>query len=1440
MAQQWRMSSSFNCRINNTKLGGGKIRKERVALTPTDMRTILAREDHLSFRILSLKTVTFGIRDFGPEYLAPISAIKARVSSSKFSGFNSRNKQELKLAKLTIVQLQAQMEERMKAIEESMGSMKDQNQRIELLLQALQNRQQNGRVNEEPENREGIPHPHPRNFSFNPKIEFPQFDGNNARLWVKKCNRYFELCKIPNNQKADLASLYVIGKAESWVQSYMSVRANVDWNDFAMDLCARFKEAIDSKVVEEFNKLCQVGSLEDYLDTFEHLRGLMLQRNRLLPDQYFLDSFVGGLKPAVKPFVKAFKPGSLTEAVEYARLQEETISATKNVNRPLLEKPPQMKPNYTPFQTQYRPGSSNYQKYDSRTTPTPTGQSFQRTNTNMGSFKTNPRHRPPLPADVEERRRKNLCFYCDEQYTAGHICKGKLYRIQVVPIEDNEGFTDEGELEDEIDLNTVENDTEENSVEEQPLISLNAMSGHNSFQTMRVTGKVRSQSVHILIDSGSTHNFLDEEVAKKLGCRISGTYPLEVSVANGDKIMTTKVCRKFKWQLHGVEFSADVMVVPLGGCEMVLGIQWLASLGPVSWDFKELRMEFLYREKKVVLRGVKGGNCYWLNGEKMRKNCMNGQIFALQVQPAENTSTGLNHMTSSEVIEEVLKEFPDVFEEPTTLPPHRSHDHQIHLIPGTAPINVRPYRYPVIQKDAIEQITKEMLESGVVQHSQSPFSSPVVLVKKKDGTWRLCVDYRELNKHTVKDKFPIPVIDELLDELHGSTVFSKIDLRAGYWQIRMADQDVPKTAFRTHEGHYEFLVMPFGLTNAPSTFQSLMNSIFSVYLRKFILVFFDDILIYSSSMAAHKEHLRIALQILREHNLFAKRSKCIFGVNEVDYLGHIISGEGVSTDPSKIKAMMEWPMPKNVKELRGFLGLTGYYRKFIKAYGIISKPLTNLLRKNGFTWTEQATAAFKSLQAAMVKAPVLALPNFSEQFEVETDASGKGIGAVLSQKGHPIAFISKALSERHLALSTYEKELLAVIMAVEKWRPYLIGRHFTIKTDHFSLKYLLEQKITTPFQSKCLPKLLGLDYEVIYRKGKENTVADSLSRITGGELLAITVTQVRTDLLQKVYSSWQEQGCQELIQSLKDQVNPQSKYKWENDRLSGERKIGSRTDEMLRKEILSLMHESALGGHSGTHVTTKRVAALFYWKHLKKDVRNLIRQCVHVELRMSTAYHPQTDGQTEVVNKCLETYLRCMTGEHPKDWAQWIPLAQWWYNSNFHTSIGTTPFEVVFGQPPHIHVPYISGDSIVAAVDRSLKTREECIKMLKFHLQRAQVRMKNQSDKHRSSTTSDWEPGSSICLNLPAHARVHPVFHVSQLRKHHGPAPVVASIPIVDENLQLRAEPVAVLERKMSRKGMGYEVYLLVHWSNGTQEDATWEPYDDFVKRFPDFKVNDT
>ena len=272
-------------------------------------------------------------------------------------------------------------------------------------------------------------------------------------------------------------------------------------------------------------------------------------------------------------------------------------------------------------------------------------------------------------------------------------------------------------------------------------------------------------------------------------------------------------------------------------------------------------------------------------------------------------------------------------------------------------MNKRPYRYSKKQKDIIDELVQDYLKSGVTQNNSSPYSSPVVLVGKKDGSWRLCIDYRDLNKSTVKNRFHIPLVDDLLDELHGSTVFSKIDLRSGYNQVRMAEADVHKTTFKTHSGHYEYLVMPFGLTNAPATFQGLMNSVFREYLRRFLLVFFDDILIYSKSMEDHLHHLQTVLSTMRANVLLAKKSKCYFGVTRVEYLWHFITGEGVSTDPAKVAAVRNWPLPQTPKQLRGFLGLAGYYRRFVRRYSTIAKPLNGMLKKDSFSWSEEAKLA---------------------------------------------------------------------------------------------------------------------------------------------------------------------------------------------------------------------------------------------------------------------------------------------------------------------------------------------------------------------------------------------------------------------------------------------------------------------------------------------------
>jgi hypothetical protein len=306
-------------------------------------------------------------------------------------------------------------------------------------------------------------------------------------------------------------------------------------------------------------------------------------------------------------------------------------------------------------------------------------------------------------------------------------------------------------------------------------------------------------------------------------------------------------------------------------------------------------------------------------------------------------------------------------------------------LPNAIPVNSKPYRYSPLQKDEIEKQVKSLLAADLITPSTSLFASSILLVHKKDGTWRFCIDYRKLNSITIKNRYPMPIIDEILDELAGTQYFTKLDMRSGYHQVRMYPPDEHKTAFKTHQGHYQFRVIPFGLTNAPATFHSIMNEVLETFLKKFVLVFLDDILIYSPTLELHMIHLQQVLELLRKNRLYMKMSKCSFAQQSLEYLGHIISHEGVATNPAKTAHMVNWPIPTNTTELMGFLGLTGYYRKFIKNYGVLARPLTNLLKTKQFGWLAQAQQAFQQLKEATVSTPVLAIPDFQKQFIVETN-----------------------------------------------------------------------------------------------------------------------------------------------------------------------------------------------------------------------------------------------------------------------------------------------------------------------------------------------------------------------------------------------------------------------------------------------------------------------
>jgi hypothetical protein len=471
-----------------------------------------------------------------------------------------------------------------------------------------------------------------------------------------------------------------------------------------------------------------------------------------------------------------------------------------------------------------------------------------------------------------------------------------------------------------------------------------------------------------------------------------------------------------------------------------------------------------------------------------------------------------------------------VFSEPKELPPHREYDHTIPLLPDVAPVNSRPYRYSPLHKDEIEKQVKQLLQTGLITTSTSPFASPILVVQKKDAPWRFCVDYRRLNSITVKNKFPMPLIDEILDELTWATVFTRLDFKSSFHQVRMAATEEFKTAFKTHHGHYQFKVMPFGLCNAAATFQCIMNSVLESFLRRFVIVFMDDILVYSRSLSEHASHLRQVLTLLKEQKFFVKLSKCAFAQEELEYLGHIISGVGVATDPRKTQAMTEWPTPTSVTKLRGFLGLTGYYRKFVKHYGALAKPLTNLLKKKSFHWSEEAQVAFDSLKRAMTSTPVLALPDFSQQFIVEIDASDTGLGAVLMQKDRSIPFLNKPLNATNKYLSIYEKEFLALIMAVEKLRPYLQRQEFIIRTDKLGLSHW--PNITVGASKESYDQTCGPAIQDNIQERKGDLAADALSRIPS--LVQIqALSEVKPVWLQAVINSYAtDPAAQEMVAQL--------------------------------------------------------------------------------------------------------------------------------------------------------------------------------------------------------------------------------------------------------------------------------------------------------------------
>ena len=480
---------------------------------------------------------------------------------------------------------------------------------------------------------------------------------------------------------------------------------------------------------------------------------------------------------------------------------------------------------------------------------------------------------------------------------------------------------------------------------------------------------VYDHDAYALVDPGATHSFISVPFTERHQIE---SQPIDgrmvVSVLNGGTMISERIVPGSRLVIQYKDFPADLIVLSIYDFDIVLGMDWLsrhrATLDCYKKEVRLVRPE----EPGVIFRGIRREIALSLinamtASKMLRKGCQGYLAFVVD---RRQEGTRLEDIP-------IVKEFPDDI---LGLPPDRAIEFVIELIPGTEPISIPPYRMAPVELKELKVQFEELLSKGFIRPSTSPWGAPILFVKKKDGSLRLCIDYRQLNRETIRNQYPLPCIDELFDQLHGSQVYSKIDLRSGYHQLRVRENDVSKTAFRTRYGHYEFLVMPFGLTNAPAAFMDLMNKVFSPYIDKFVIVFIDDILVYSGNQEEHAEHLRTVLQILRECQLYTKFSKCQFWLDKVAFFGHVISTEGISVDPQKIEAIMNWKSPTNVSEVCSFLGLAGYYRKFVEGFLKIATPLTNLLKKDQkFEWSDTCQHSFEELRQRLTTTPVLTLPS---------------------------------------------------------------------------------------------------------------------------------------------------------------------------------------------------------------------------------------------------------------------------------------------------------------------------------------------------------------------------------------------------------------------------------------------------------------------------------
>ena len=618
--------------------------------------------------------------------------------------------------------------------------------------------------------------------------------------------------------------------------------------------------------------------------------------------------------------------------------------------------------------------------------------------------------------------------------------------------------------------------------------------------------------VKALLDSGASACFIDKDFVKRHNLPIvSKNHPVAVEVIDGRPLISGDVTHETKpldISLEGHRSTVVFNVISSPSNPLILGLSWLDRNNPdIDWNKRKLTFQTISSPSRypVVtpkpcphrLQRSKIEVPLMIGARAFMRAAKKGNTFAIYATP---TSQSIQRPTE---LPAQYKQYCDVIEKKNadTLPQHQPYDCSIELQEGAQPPFGPIYGLSQNELAALRDYLDENLAKNFIRHSKSPAGAPILFVKKKDGSLRMCVDYRGLNKVTIKNRYPLPLISGLLDQLGQAKIYTKIDLRGAYNLVRIREGDEWKTAFRTRYGHFEYNVMPFGLTNAPAIFQHLMNDIFREFLDDFVVCYLDDILIYSKNEEDHKQHVRLVLEKLRNAGLYAKLEKCVFHQPQVEFLGYIISGEGLSMDPKKIQTVIEWKKPATIRDVQCFLGFANFYRIFIQNYSKIAASLTRLTCKDKLEWSTEADQAFETLKKAFTTAPILTHPDFQKPFFLETDASDFALGAVLSQSSedgrlHPVAFHSRKFTAAEINYEIHDKELLAIVDSFQEWRHFLEGAQHpvTVYTDHKNLEYFMSAKVLNRRQARWSISLSRFNFVITYRPGSQQIRSDALSR----------------------------------------------------------------------------------------------------------------------------------------------------------------------------------------------------------------------------------------------------------------------------------------------------------------------------------------------------------